>query len=177
MISRVAHTLQDVVDELVVSIAYGEDPEPYLAVLPQGAKVVPDAERKQTPLLGLYTALQATSSPYTCALSTDLPFASSKVVEALFHLAEGRDAAVPRWPDGRIEPLYAVYRRDPSLKALRSALDAGGLRMVELLNRLPDVVYVPVAAFKDVDPKLLCFFNVNTREDYEEAQRLARVKR
>jgi molybdopterin-guanine dinucleotide biosynthesis protein A len=39
-----------------------------------------------------------------------MPFVSCKVIRYLVQAAQGYDAAVPIWKDGKYEPLCAVYR-------------------------------------------------------------------
>jgi len=92
---------------------------------------------------------------------------SAPRVRLLFERAAGHDAAVPRHPDGLIEPLHAVYRREPMLRAVRESIAAGESKISSPLQRLKDVVYVPDEAVRAVDPGLETFLNVNRAEDME----------
>jgi molybdopterin-guanine dinucleotide biosynthesis protein A len=61
--------------------------------------------------------------------------------------------------------MVAVYLRSPARDAALEALEAGDRANTDLLRRLLDVVYVPVAELRAVDPELDSFVNVNTPAD------------
>ena len=143
-------------------------------LLPKGPPVATDRVRARTPLAGLLAGAEALTAETLAALACDLPFVRAPLLRRLFRKVRGHDAAVPRWPDGRLEPLVAVYRRSALLRAARSALAAGERSSLEMLARLRDVRYVPVDSLRSCDPDLRSFVNVNTPEDLARARRLAR---
>src|SRR3990172_140294 len=86
--------------------------------------------------------------------------------------AGGRAPATPGGPDGRIEPLVAVYRREALLVGAREALRALTYANQDVVRRLHDVRYVSTDTLRSVDRDLLSFANVNTRRDLSRALRL-----
>ena len=87
----------------------------------------------------------------------DMPFAvDPALLDALFAALEGHDAAVPV-NDGHLQPLCALYRREPCLAAASAALAAGPVGPRRLLDAV-DTAQVPWA-----DPKP--FLDADTRED------------
>ena len=70
-------------------------------------------------IIGLYSALLASSTEWAAVLACDLPNVSSDLFLALIHTANAArsdrsiDAIVPRQPDGRLQPLAAIYRAAP----------------------------------------------------------------
>jgi len=142
--------------------------------LPEGLRVVRDGSRVRAPVVGLLAGAAVLRAAYVAVLACDLPFVRRPLLARLFREARGRDAAVPRWPDGRLEPLVAVYRRAALLRAARSALASGERSSLEMLARLREVRFIPVASLRSCDPDLRSFVNVNSPEDLARARRLAR---
>ena len=79
---------------------------------------------------------------------------------------------VPAWHDGRIEPLHSVFRVHSTKKATVEALKDQSDTIREMIQLLDKVRFVPVESFKQLDPELLSFFNVNTRDDLDKARRI-----
>ena len=96
-----------------------------------------------------------------------------QVIERLFELAdeEGYEAAVPVQPNGFFEPLHSVYHREKMLLACERAMKKGERRIHAPLQELC-VNRICVDLLRPLDPDLLTFFNLNTREDLEKARAL-----
>ncbi len=94
-----------------------------------------------------------------------MPLVNTRAIELLFEKAQGHDAAVPLGHDGFLEPLHAVYRREPMIRAVEESIRKGERRIAAPLKYLKDVVYVPVDQIRKVDPELKTFLNVNRAED------------
>jgi molybdenum cofactor guanylyltransferase len=132
------------------------DPEPHAGVLP-----------------ALAAGLAAASGEVCLAVACDMPFVSTRVFEQLLGLqAEtAADVVIPRTA-GYLEPMHAVYRREPVAAAIRAALERGEQRMVSYFGHV-QVREVGEVEWRRADPEGLAFFNVNTPEDLEEARRRA----
>ena len=175
LVVRVVRAAQEAVDEVVVVTKASLAPR-IRAVLPEGIKLVKDERRVQSPLVGFVAGAEAIASEYVAFLPCDVPLLSPALLGTLFAAAEGRDAVIPRWPDGRIEPMVAVYLRIPARDAALEALDAGDRANTDLIRRLLDVAYVPIDALRTVDPGLDSFVNVNTPADLKGAERRVRAR-
>jgi len=121
-------------------------------------------------LHGLKTALDAAQSEIVLILSCDTPFVSRELLEHLLNRAHEADAIVPKHGD-KYEPLQAVYNRSRCLPAVEAALGSGERRMISFY---PQVHVLPIEEpiLSELDPSGLSFFNVNTAEDLERADRL-----
>jgi molybdopterin-guanine dinucleotide biosynthesis protein A len=151
---------------VLVVIGHGEPRAEYQAILPSHVRVINDELEGKNPLVGIVTGFNAAKSNYAAVLACDIPFVSDAVIEHLFRRASGCDAAIPRWNTGRIEPLEAVYRRLPTLRAAQEALAKKGSSQKEMISKLARAVYVSVEdELRSIDPTLRTFFNVNTRKD------------
>ena len=95
-----------------------------------------------------------------------MPFINERVVDALFEIAfTGYDAVVPRWENGMVEPLHAVYRREPMLAAIREAVGRGEGKILTALSQLKNVYFLPIDRIKGLDPSPRTFTNINTPEE------------
>jgi len=170
LIQRVTATAAQVADEVVV-VSRGD-----LAARIERSlrlvRVVRDRSRVQSPLVGLVAGSEASRSEYVAALACDLPFLRPALLRRLFSAANGRGAAIPRWPTGMIEPLVAVYARRPLLNAARAALEAAERSNHSMIHRLEDVRYVDVALLRTADPQLDSLMNVNSPADLARARRM-----
>jgi molybdopterin-guanine dinucleotide biosynthesis protein A len=173
LVRRVAERLSGIADEIIVVVGYREPRAGYEAVLPDSVRIINDDQEGKTPLIGIAAGLQATESECAFICSCDVPFVNQAVVRLLFDRASGADAAIPKWNQGHIEPLEAVYRTSSALAATRETLPLDGSRLKVMIDRLGKVVYVPVEGeIRALDSDLRTFFNVNTREDMDRAEEL-----
>lgn len=165
MVEVVVETLASSLAEVVV-VAGGEAQAAGLASL--GAEVAVDRVEGFGPVAGLQAGFSAASGGSCFVTGCDTPLIRREVAELLFDQCTGFEGAVPS--DDRLEPLTAVYRREPMLEAANAALKRGDTRIVDLYGDLGPVRLVPMERIREVDPELDSFFNVNTVEDLEAAE-------
>jgi molybdopterin-guanine dinucleotide biosynthesis protein A len=168
MLQRVTRLLSTVVSPLVV-VAAAEQPLPDL---PAGVIVTRDEQPGRGPLEGLRAGLKALPISVESAYVTscDVPLLVPAFAQRMIHLLADHDVAVMEI-DGFPHPLSAVYRRT-TLPHVEALLLQNRLRPVFLF----DVVRtrrVQPAEMVSVDPDLLTLRNLNTRDDYEEALKIA----
>ena len=127
------------------------------------------------PVAGLEAGMRRARGRLAFATGCDLPFLKLEVIDRLFELADelsddsvAYEAAVPVQPNGFFEPLHSVYDREKMQIACIRALENGERRIHVPLQELC-VNRVPVDQLRPLDPDLLSFFNLNTREDLETA--------
>lgn len=158
-------------DEAVLVVRHGADLRKYQNAIPQ-VRIVADCTESQGPLVGIATGLYALRSEYVAVLSCDTPTVNPLIVATLYERAFGFNAAIPQWPDGEIEPLQAVYEREPSLAAAKEALAHGELANRAMIRRLKKVNYVSVDDLVAIDTQCISLRNVNTKKDLEELEKL-----
>jgi molybdenum cofactor guanylyltransferase len=176
LVQRVARVAAEVADEVVVVTRPPHSPA-LRSLLAPAVRVLEDETGVQSPLVGFVTGAAALASEHVAFLACDLPLLSPRVLGTLFDTAMGHDAAVPRWPDGRIEPMVAVYRRTPALAAARAALSKGSLANTDMIEGLADALYVRTEDLRPADPGLDSFVNVNTPADVRAAEARIRKRR
>jgi molybdopterin-guanine dinucleotide biosynthesis protein A len=166
--------ISGIVDEVIVVAGSFERRNMYSHDFPSNAKIVVDERNCQSPLVGALTGFMNSRAEYSVLLPCDTPFVSKGIINYLFRASLGFDAVIPRWPNGYLEPLQAVYRTESALDATRMALGKGEVRLKSMISLLKRVKYVPTKIIKQVDPHLLTFFNVNTPADLKRAEKFMR---
>ena len=172
LIAHVVAKLRELGDECIVSIGATRDPEHYRRVLPSGTLVIQDNVGFQGPLAGFVTALNKCRSSICFVGACDMPFIEPTIVEYLFSEGSQNSGAVPRWRDGRLEPLHAVYDCNAARHAYGQVADERVLSMISLVDHIPGIRFVNVEqAIAPLNPTLNTFRNLNTLRDLQEAER------
>ncbi len=81
----------------------------------------------------------------------------------------------PKTDEG-YEPFHALYRREACLPVIESAIDADLWKVIAWFPQVRLRVISP-DELKTFDPSGLCFWNLNTPEEFTEAERIARLPR
>ncbi|MCS7116856.1 MAG: molybdenum cofactor guanylyltransferase [Nitrososphaerota archaeon] len=177
LILHIIEVVKNFSDEIIVAISRNSNILNYKKILPDDVYLVIDLLPKQSPVVGIYSGLSRVTTDYAFIVSCDTPFVNSKVVKFLFEEAIDFDAAIPRWPNGFIEPLHAVYRVVSTLKSAKEAYEANELRNLDIVKRLKRVKYIPIDKIREFDRELYTFFNINTPEDFERAIKIIESKK
>lgn len=170
LIKHVLDVAYGIVDETIVVVSSKVQAENFAKVIDSGTHAVIDANDMQGPLVGALTGFEKACGKYSLLLPCDTPLVSKEVLLLLLDLCASRDAVIPRWPNGYIEPLQAVYRTKPTLKAAKNALNEGKADMRSMINKLQGVRYISTIVLQQLDPKLRTFSNVNTPLDLKKVE-------
>lgn len=168
LLARAIRQLRPAVERVIVSVAAGT------ALDLPGVEIVADAYPGHGSIVGLASGLRAAGQS-VLALAVDMPFLNLALLLRLIALAPGWDAVVPRqgpW----FEPLHAVYA-PACLPVLEDLIRAGNFQIVPAFSRLR-ALYLEEPEIRRLDPSGLAFFNINTPDDLQKAEEIARgVKR
>jgi molybdopterin-guanine dinucleotide biosynthesis protein A len=166
LIERVIARVQPLADELLVTT---NQPADYLFL---GLPLFIDAIPGRGALGGLYTALSYATRPLVGVLACDMPFASPALLTYQRDLLDDPelDAAVPR-TEGGTEPFHAVYRRETCLPAVAGALQANKWRVDAWFAQV-NIRFLSPEETARYDPKGRAFWNVNTPDELEEAEKM-----
>jgi molybdopterin-guanine dinucleotide biosynthesis protein A len=136
---------------------------------------IPDRLPGLGALGGLYTALSAARYPYVAVVACDMPFASLEILalELILLQETSTDAVIPRSKAG-VEPFHAVYQRETCLPHIQSALEAGKRRVDAWFSEV-NIRYLEQEEMFPYDPDQLAFMNINTLEELQEAEKIARA--
>jgi molybdopterin-guanine dinucleotide biosynthesis protein A len=177
LISHVVNAIQRIVDETIIVTSSAERVAKYETIVPDSVKFVEDTWELNGPLIGALTGFGVASGKYALVLPFDTPFVSREVVSLLFELCIGRSAVIPRWPNGQIEPLHAVYQVQLAMAAAEAAVAEGRLDMRGMIERMRGVRFVSTIAIQEFDPELKVFFNINMPLDLKKAASMINHRR
>jgi molybdopterin-guanine dinucleotide biosynthesis protein A len=167
LIQRVIDRLAPIAEELLVTTNEPDD----LAFL--DLPLFRDLKPGRGALGGLYTALASARLPHTAVVACDMPFASATLLMAAADILqqETADVVIAETPEG-FEPLHAVYRRETCLAAIESAIAADQWRVISWFPtvRVRKLTHQEISRY---DPDRLAFWNLNTPEEFSEAERRA----
>jgi molybdopterin-guanine dinucleotide biosynthesis protein A len=167
LIQRVAERLSTIADELIVTT---NRPDDYgFLNLP----LFPDLKPGRGALGGLYTAIASAKHPIVGVVACDMPFASPSLLRAASRLLaqEEVDVVIAKFGEG-YEPLHALYRRETCLPAIEAAISADQWRVIAWFPQVK-VRILTTDEIKQYDPSGLAFWNVNTPEEFAEAEKIA----
>jgi len=170
LVRHVIDRASKVADEVLVVVSSKEQKNKFETILEEKADLVIDKDESQSPLVGAITGFESAKGEYSLLLPCDTPLVSTQILQFLLDMCTNRSAAIPRWPNGYIEPLQAVYHTKSALTAAKTALAQGNRNMRSMINNLRGVRYVSTMVLEQLEPDLLTFFNVNTPQDLKKAE-------
>jgi molybdopterin-guanine dinucleotide biosynthesis protein A len=170
LIQRVIERLSSVADELIVTT---NRPHDYAFL---NLRLVPDLKPGRGALGGLYTAIASATHPTVAVVACDMPFASGALLEAGSELLveEAADVVIAKSDEG-YEPLHAIYRRETCLPAIEAAIDTDQWKVIAWFPQV-NVRLLTTEEIQRYDPLGLAFWNVNTPEEFAEAERISRSR-
>ncbi len=165
LVARAIQRLSPIADEVLVTT---NRPPAYEFL---GVPLFPDLIPGRGALGGLYTALSAASQPLVAVVACDMPFVNSALLEAERQalLAAQADIVIPHTGEG-LEPFHAIYRRETCLPPIQQAIETDKWRVDSWFSQ----VKVELFRREDIlryDPQMLSFWNINTPEDLQKAER------
>ena len=160
LLERVTATMQQVFPKVIVSVRQLRSG----VELPQ----VCDEQEASGPLAGLIAGLAQVDTPWVFAVACDMPFVTPAIVNRLAELRNGFQAVVPV-VDGYQQPLAAFYAVS-ALETMRASLAAGDRSLRGTLEKL-EVRYADEAELRECDPQLRSFFDLDTPQDFQAAQK------
>jgi len=167
LIQRVVDRMKPIADEIIITT---NQPAGYEFL---DLRLVPDLKPGRGALGGLYTAVASAAFPLVAVVACDMPFASLVFFEGACEIMnrEGVDVVIAKTDEG-YEPLHALYRRETCLPAIEAAISADQWKVISWFPQVK-VRTLTVEEAKSLDPSGLCFWNLNTPEEFIEAEQRA----
>jgi molybdopterin-guanine dinucleotide biosynthesis protein A len=139
-----------------------------------GLPLFPDLKPGRGALGGLYTALSSATCEAVAVVACDMPFASLALIETANRLLvqEVADVVIPN-SGGGLEPMHAVYRRETCIPAIEAAIQADWWKLISWFPQVKVRILQPDEV-KLHDPSGLAFWNLNTPEEFAEAEKTAK---
>lgn len=168
LIERVINRVASLGNELVITT---NKPRDYIKF---GFPLYEDILPGYGALGGMYTALSVSRFPVVIVVACDMPFVSAGILAMSIEMlqADNADVVIPRTENG-YEPFHAVYRRETCLPAIMRAIQSGEKRLISWFPNV-SISTIPVPELLHHDPQRIAFMNLNTKEDFTNAEELAR---
>jgi molybdopterin-guanine dinucleotide biosynthesis protein A len=123
------------------------------------AEIICDKALGQGPLMGIFSALERSESEVNFVVACDIPQIDIRLVKRMIRERDGADIVLPRYGDGRIEPLFGIY--------CKSALDAMGRTLAAGKRKIADAFGLCRVKYVDLDEGRR-LRNLNTMAEYIE---------
>jgi molybdopterin-guanine dinucleotide biosynthesis protein A len=180
LLEYVLDSVWTVADDLLV--VFKREPKLSLieTISPFGVKVL-TVGKDRNQLMSVADAFKASRSEYCLLVSERVPLLKPNVVLHLFNSAVGFDGAVPKWKDGRIEPVVSVYRKNTFIRIVNSTRYSSDLTLERALSKITeqffDLNFVSIEGeLSKLDPELDSFLEVKDEKGLQGARRKASVR-
>jgi len=133
-------------------------------------EVITDPEIR-TPILGVYSALKELYDigfKKVFLLSGDMPLIKAEVIKLLINEVEGYDCCIPKWDNGFLEPLFAIYPIKETFENTKNNLEKKNFTLSDILDENWNINYLSVEdRIKTYDENLVSLININGPIDLE----------
>jgi len=162
------YSLFDALFEDIILVT--NDPYKYLE---WDMNIVTDLFSVRSSLTGIHAGLFYTLNPFAFFAACDTPFLKKELVETIISSIEQRvDVVIPETPAG-LEPLCAVYSKE-CLKPVERQIIQKKFKIEQLFKK-QRVKKIPEKILREKDPDLISFFNINTPQDQEKAEKMLEI--
>ncbi len=174
LLEHIIEITKQVSNEIVISLRDKDQKslfeEIFGKILAEYTAVI-DKQTDYGPLEGIREGLRACSEEYVFVTAVDMPYLNKDVIQLLTGLSHGHDAAIPRYNNGKFEPLHSVYRRNTMLRATEKAIENNEKFVLSPVRLMKDILYVDISVIQEIDPELRTFQNINTISDLQNLQK------
>ena len=130
----------------------------------------------RTPMLGIYSGFKELNNlgfEKGFLLSGDMPLIKPEVIELLIKEVEGYDCCIPRWNNGFLEPLFAIYPVEKTYELAKKTIQEKNYAFNSIIDKTWNINYISVEeSIKPLDQNLVGLINVNGPIDLEKVIKL-----
>jgi len=130
----------------------------------------------RTPMLGIYSGFKELNNlgfEKGFLLSGDMPLIKPEVIELLIKEVEGYDCCIPRWNNGFLEPLFAIYPVEKTYELAKKTIQEKNYALNSIIDKTWNINYISVEeSIKPLDQNLIGLINVNGPIDLEKVIKL-----
>ncbi|MEM2109946.1 MAG: molybdenum cofactor guanylyltransferase, partial [Candidatus Odinarchaeota archaeon] len=136
LIEYVVNRVKKYFKNIFIIVKSSEDAEKIKAFLRNVTVLEDTVKDQQAPILGLLTAVEKISESVFFTLSCDMPLVDLNIVDMLIKPLGDHNPLIRRWPNGFIEPLFAVYRKEALEQSIRQVLSEGRFELTRMVSKL-----------------------------------------
>jgi molybdopterin-guanine dinucleotide biosynthesis protein A len=168
ILDRIYEIYRELFDEIILVT---NSPEKFLE---WDLLIVADLFPIRSSLTGIHAGLFYTTNPYAFISACDTPFLKKKMVETVIGKIENKiDIVMPETAAG-FEPLCAVYSKR-CLEAAQNNLEQKKLKITRTFRK-SRIKTISEKVLRRIDPELQSFFNINTPEDLQQAEKMLKKR-
>jgi molybdopterin-guanine dinucleotide biosynthesis protein A len=123
-------------------------------------------------MIGLYSTFKELNNleyKKVFVIACDNPFIKSNVISFLIDESKTFDCCIPKWDNGFLEPLLAIY---PIRKAYRTSeenIKKSNYKLTQILSEKWKINYISIEkSIQAIDQQLITFKNINKSSDIED---------
>ncbi|MBF0241079.1 MAG: molybdenum cofactor guanylyltransferase [Desulfamplus sp.] len=164
ILSRLITTLERYFDEILIVTKNPAEYSDYLSATGDKIKTVTDIYEDRSSLTGIHSALYHAKNFRSFIVPCDAPFIQPSLIELILGSIDSNpesDVVIPNY-DGHYEPLCALYSKH-CLPKIETLLNSKDYRIYNFFNAV-NLTTIDKDRLQKADPKMLSFFNVNTKE-------------
>ncbi|MDO8125373.1 MAG: molybdenum cofactor guanylyltransferase [Candidatus Hermodarchaeota archaeon] len=162
--------------EIFIVVHSDQDRDAFSKHFPEEQIITDVVSEFRCPLVGALSAFRHAKYPFTQLFPCDSPLIHPMYIEIMWGMIENHHAAVPRWPNGWVEPLHSIFDTSLAQEIATSCLEKQEPRMQCLIENIGRVIFLSTSALERFDSKLRTFTNVNTPGDLRRIEQLLRRK-
>lgn len=162
LIERIIGILRPVFQENILIVT--NEPELYTHL---NVQLTPDLIQGYGPICGIYTGLMLSDSFANFFLPCDMPFINAESIRYMLDEYKEYDVTVPVI-GGYIEPLYGIYSKN-CLQPIYNCMQQDNYNIKSFYKHVK-VKTIPETVFRQIDPELKMFTNINTPKHLELVQ-------
>jgi len=138
-------------------------------------------QESNSPLIGLCSAfkeLKELEYEKVFVLPCDTPLVKFEVINLLIKQCKKFDCCIPKWKDGLLEPLLAIYPVAEAYETSLINIKQKRYKLTKIIGKEWKTKYVSVEEdFKKIDPNLFSFKNINKLDDINNLKSLLSEKK
>jgi len=172
LIIHAVENVREVVDEVVICVNNETRKAQYSEVLTKhgvrNARVLIDKQSSHLggPIVGILTGLVDTKAECCFTLPSDMPLLQPKVIDHMFNSVEGVRVVVPMWPNGRLETLTMVLKKNDAVEIAKTLCLLRRPRSDDIIRGALSVLLLSIVdEMRAFDPELKSFVNINSQSD------------
>jgi len=128
-----------------------------------------------TPMIGIYSAFKELNKRgflKAFTLSGDAPLIKSEVIRYMINQSKGYDCVIPRWDNGFLETLFAIYPVKPTFQKAKQIIEEKThFGLTKLIDESWNINYLSVEKeLKPLDSDLISLININSPIDIEKVK-------
>jgi len=129
-------------------------------------------KKLRSPMIGLYSTFKELNNlEYikVFVIACDNPFIKYDVISYLIDESKAYDCCIPKWDNGFLEPLLAIYPIKKAYRTSKESVKKSNYKLTHILRKKWEINYISIEnSIQVLDKQLITFKNINKSSDIED---------